>query len=90
MQFSQFSSHCLLLVDSNIYLITLFSDTSSPSAPQSARDHVAQSYKTTGKIIALFILIFAFYMVNNNNNNINNNKYYVPKCSRQSQNSMCL
>jgi hypothetical protein len=58
MQFSLFSSPCLL--GPNISLVTLFSNTSNPSAPQSAGDHVAQSYKTTGKIIMIYILIFTF------------------------------
>jgi uncharacterized membrane protein SirB2 len=39
----------------SILLCTLFSDT------RSVRDHVSKPYRTTGKIIALCILIFKFF-----------------------------
>jgi len=59
MQFSLFSSHCLL--DSITSLVALISNTNSPSVPQSARDHVQYNNLTKLKAKLLFYtLIFAF------------------------------
>jgi hypothetical protein len=42
----------------NILLSTLFSNTLSLCSSLNVRDQVSHPYKTTGKIIALYILIF--------------------------------
>jgi hypothetical protein len=48
------------LLHPNILLSSLFSDTLSLSSYLSVRDQVTHPYKTTGKIIVLYILIFKF------------------------------
>jgi Ca2+/Na+ antiporter len=44
----------------NILLNTLFSNTPSLCSSLNVRDQVSQSYRTAGKIIVLYILIFMF------------------------------
>jgi hypothetical protein len=44
----------------NILLSTLFSNTLRLCASLNIRDHVSHPYRTTGKIIVLYILIFTF------------------------------
>jgi hypothetical protein len=44
----------------NIILNTLLSNTLSLCSSSDVRDQVSQPYKTTGKIIALYIQIFIF------------------------------
>jgi hypothetical protein len=44
----------------NILLSTLFSNTLSPCSYFNVRDQVSHPYKTAGKIIVLYILIFMF------------------------------
>jgi len=48
------------LLGPNILLSTLFSDTLSLHSSINVSDQVSHSYKTTGKIIFLYILIFKF------------------------------
>ena len=48
------------LLGPNILLDTLFSNTLSFLSPRNVSDHVSHPYKTTGKIIVLYILIFKF------------------------------
>ena len=49
------------LLGPNSLLNTLFSDTLSLRSPLNLSDQVSHPYKTTGKIIVLFILIFTFF-----------------------------
>ena len=59
--YSFFHSHVTSsLLGPNILLSTLFSDTFSLHFPLSANDQVSHQYKTRGKIIVLYILIFTF------------------------------
>jgi hypothetical protein len=52
-------------------LNTLFSNTLRLCSSLKARDRVSHPYRTTGKIIVLFILMFMFDDdVNNNNNSL--------------------
>jgi hypothetical protein len=44
----------------NIFLSTLFSNTVNLCSSLKVRDKVSHPYKTTGKIIVLYILIFTF------------------------------
>ena len=46
------------LLGPNILLNILFSDTLSPCSSLNVSDQVSHPYKTTGKIIVLYILIF--------------------------------
>ena len=48
------------LLGPNILLSTLFSDTVSLHSSHNVNDQVSHPYKTTGKIIVLYILIFKF------------------------------
>ena len=48
------------LLDSNIFLGTLFSKTLNQSFALNAKDQVPHPYKTIGKIIVLYILMFVF------------------------------
>jgi hypothetical protein len=48
------------LLDPNILLSTLFSNTLSICSSLSVRDQVSHPYKTIGKITVLYILIFVF------------------------------
>jgi len=57
MQFSPVSV-AFSLLDPNILLSTLFSNTSYLCYSLSMRDHFPHPYKTTGKLIGLYILIF--------------------------------
>ena len=50
----------LSLLGPNILLSTLFSNTLSLCSSLNVSDQVSHSYKTTGKIIVLYILIFKF------------------------------
>jgi hypothetical protein len=45
----------------NIFLCTLFSNTLSLCSTVNVRDQVSHPYRTTGKIIVLYILIFNFF-----------------------------
>jgi hypothetical protein len=45
----------------NILLSTLFSNTLSLCCSLNVRDHVSHAYRTTGKIIFLYILIFTLF-----------------------------
>ena len=45
----------------NILLNTMFSNTLSFLSSRNVNDQVSHAYKTTGKIIVLYILIFKFY-----------------------------
>jgi hypothetical protein len=49
------------LFDLNIYLSTLFSSTLSLCSSLNVRDYVSHPYRTTGKIMVLYILIFTFF-----------------------------
>jgi len=49
-----------LLYRSNILLSTLFSNTLSLRSSLNVSDQVAHPYKTRGKIIVLYVLIFTF------------------------------
>ena len=48
------------LLGPNILLNTLFSNTLSLCSSRNVKDQVSHPYKTTGKIIVLYILIFKF------------------------------
>jgi hypothetical protein len=48
---------CHFLISPNIRLSALFSDTLSLCSSPSVKDQVSHSYKTTGKIMVLYILI---------------------------------
>jgi hypothetical protein len=48
------------LLGPNILLNTIFSNTLSFLSSRNVRDQVSHPYKTTGKIIVLYILIFKF------------------------------
>jgi phosphate starvation-inducible membrane PsiE len=48
------------LLDPNILLSTLFSNTLSLRSTLNVSDQVSHPYRTTGKIIVLYILIFEF------------------------------
>jgi hypothetical protein len=48
------------LLGSNILLSTLFSNTLSLCFSHNVRDQISHPYRTTGKIIVLYILIFMF------------------------------
>jgi hypothetical protein len=50
----------LSLFGPNILLSTLFSNTLSLSSSLNVRDQASHPYRTTGKIIVLYILIFMF------------------------------
>ena len=54
------SAVTLSLLGPNILLNTLFSNTLSLLSSRNVSDQVSQPYKTTGKIIVLYILIFTF------------------------------
>jgi hypothetical protein len=53
----QFSSVTSSLLGPNILLSTLFSNTLSVCSSFNVRDQVSHPYRTTGKIIVLYILI---------------------------------
>jgi hypothetical protein len=59
MQFSPFSRPSLF--GPNILLSTLFSNTLSLCSSPNVRNQVSHPYRTTGKIIALHILVFKFF-----------------------------
>jgi phosphate starvation-inducible membrane PsiE len=59
MQSSPVSRHFLLL-GPNILLSILFSNTLNLCSSLSVRDQVSHPYKTTGKIMILYILILSF------------------------------
>jgi len=48
------------LLGPNILLYTMFSNTLSFLSSRNVRDQASHPYKTTGKIIVLYILIFKF------------------------------
>jgi hypothetical protein len=52
------------LLGPNILLSTLFSNTLSLCSSLNVRDQVSHPYRTTGKIIVLYILIFMFLTAN--------------------------
>jgi hypothetical protein len=52
----------LSLLGPDIFLSILFSNTHSPYSALSVRDQFAHLYKTAGKIIVLYILIFIFWI----------------------------
>jgi hypothetical protein len=49
------------LLSSNILLSTLFSNTLSLCSSLNVRDQVSHPYRTTGKIIVLYILMLNFF-----------------------------
>jgi len=51
----------LSLLSPNVLLSTLFSNTLSLGSSVTVSDQVSHTYKTTGKIIVLYILIFKFF-----------------------------
>ena len=51
------------LLGPNILLSTLFSNTLSLRSSINISDQVSHPYKTTGKIIVLYILIFNFFLI---------------------------
>jgi hypothetical protein len=59
-QFSPFSRH-LIHLQSKFLLSTLFSNTLSLCSSLNARDQVSHPYRSTGKIIVLYILILALF-----------------------------
>jgi hypothetical protein len=60
MQFSPPSRH-LIPLGPNILLSILFSNTLSLCSSLNVRDRVSHSYRTTGKIIVLYVLILKFF-----------------------------
>jgi hypothetical protein len=52
------------LLDQNILLSTLFSNTLSLHSSFNISDQVSHPYRTTGKIIIIYILIFKFFYRN--------------------------
>jgi hypothetical protein len=60
MQFFPLSRH-LISLRSKIFLSTLFSNTLSLWPSLNVRDLVSHPYRTTGKIIVLYILIYNFF-----------------------------
>jgi hypothetical protein len=60
MQFPPISRHFTLL-DPNILFSTLLSNTLSLCSPLNIREQVSHPYRTTGKIIVLYILMFTFF-----------------------------
>jgi hypothetical protein len=52
------------LLGTNIFLSTLLSNTLSIHSFLNFSDHVSRPYKTAGKIIVLYILIFIFWIEN--------------------------
>jgi hypothetical protein len=60
MQLSPTSYHFIPLFIPNIFLSTLSSNTLSLFSSLSVRDQVSHPYRTTGKIIVFYILIFTF------------------------------
>ena len=50
------------LLDPNILLNTLFSNTLSLRSSPNVSDQVSHSYKTTGRIIVLYVLVFELYI----------------------------
>ena len=57
---NQFAASQETLLGSNILLNNLFSNTLSLRSSLNVSDQVAHPYKTTGKIIVLYILIWKF------------------------------
>jgi len=51
------------LLGPNIFLNTMFSNTLSFLSPLNVSDQVSHPYKTTGKIIVLYILIMMMMMM---------------------------
>jgi hypothetical protein len=49
------------LLGPNIFLNTLFSETLSLCSSLKVKDHVSHPYRTTGKIIVFYILIFRYF-----------------------------
>jgi len=58
--FSPASCYFLYLLGPNIHLNTLFSNTLNLRSSLMARDQASHPYKTKGKIIVTYILIFEF------------------------------
>ena len=70
----------LSLLGPNILLSTLFSNTLSLCSSLNVSDQVSHPYKTTGKIIVLYILIFYCLLPNFNNVTIiNNDREFDPR-----------
>jgi phosphate starvation-inducible membrane PsiE len=67
----------------NILLNILFSNTLSLRSSLNVSDQVSHPYKTTGKIIVLYILIYIFLIANCKT------KHSAPGDSQHSLNSIC-
>ena len=67
----------------NILLNTLFSNTLSLRFSLNVSDQVSHPYRTTGKIIVLYILIFNFWIANWKT------KDSAPNCMKYSLTSVC-
>jgi hypothetical protein len=59
-QFSPTSHHLISLFGPNILLNTVLSNTLSPCLSLKVRDYVSHSYRTTGKIIVVYLMNFMF------------------------------
>jgi hypothetical protein len=70
MQFSP-PSHHFIPLQSKILLSTLFSNTLGPCSSLNVRDHASHPYRTTAKIIVLYILIFKYF-----ESRLNGSKHY--------------
>ena len=71
------------LLGPNIHLNTLFSNILSLRSSRSVSDHVSHPYKTTGKIIVLYVLIFKFL------DSQLEDKSYAPNDSKHFLTSVC-
>jgi hypothetical protein len=64
------------LFSPNIFLSTLFSNTLSLCSSLNVRDKVSQLYRTTGKIMVLYILMLLFYTADVKRSGLNGRKHY--------------
>jgi hypothetical protein len=79
MQFSPSSYHSCLF-SPNILLSTLCSNAFSLHSSFNGRDQVSHTYKSTGRIMVLYILSFTFFdnrCVKTKDSQLNDNKHYL-------------
>jgi hypothetical protein len=60
------------LLGKNILLNTMFSNTLSFHSSRNVKDQISHPYKTTGKIIVLYILMFKFL-----DSNLEDKRFYT-------------